>query len=101
ERRAEKWTPRHGESTRTGRLRCFFAGQVDESEIWSTFVYRGAWKWEYEHALHLYNKELPVVLLLDSVGYIRWHAVGLPTEEATETFQTLARRLAHEKRNFT
>ena len=21
--------------------------QVDESEIWSTFVYRGAWKWEY------------------------------------------------------
>lgn len=75
--------------------------QVDESEIWSTFVYRGAWKWEYEHALHLYNKELPVVLLLDSVGYIRWHAVGLPTEEATETFQTLARRLAHEKRNFT
>ena len=51
ERRAEKWTPRHGESTRTGRLRCFFAGQVDESEIWSTFVYRGAWKWEYVESL--------------------------------------------------
>jgi len=75
--------------------------QVDESEIWSTFVYRGAWKWEYEHALHLYNKDLPVVLLLDAVGYIRWHAVGLPTDDATEIFQSLAKRLAHEKRNFT
>lgn len=75
--------------------------QVDESEIWSTFVYRGAWKWEYEHALHLYNKDLPVVLLLDAVGYIRWHAVGLPTDEATQIFRSLAKRLAHEKRNFT
>ncbi|CAJ1387507.1 unnamed protein product, partial [Effrenium voratum] len=36
--------------------------QVEESELWTTFVYRGKWKWEYEHALHLYNKELPVVL---------------------------------------
>ena len=23
-----------------------FDDQVDESELWSTFVYRGAWKWE-------------------------------------------------------
>jgi len=75
--------------------------QVDESEIWSTFVYRGKWKWEYEHALHLYNKELPVVLLLDPLGYIRWHAVGLPTSEATQLFRTLARKLANEKKNYT
>lgn len=66
--------------------------QVDESEIWSTFVYRGAWKWEYvwsqgflslmlnpsssqteEHALHLYNKDLPVVLLCDT----KFHYVSL------------------------
>ena len=66
--------------------------QVDESEIWSTFVYRGAWKWEYvwsqgflslmlnpsssqteEHALHLYNKDLPVVLLCDT----KFHSVSL------------------------
>ena len=60
--------------------------KVNEDEIWSTFVYRGKWKWEYaqglealcpcsfrdvaeagdseERALHLYNKELPVVILL-------------------------------------
>eukprot|EP00440_Ansanella_granifera_P066485 gb/GFBE01072111.1/.p1 GENE.gb/GFBE01072111.1/~~gb/GFBE01072111.1/.p1 ORF type:complete len:381 (+),score=52.43 gb/GFBE01072111.1/:1-1143(+) len=75
--------------------------QVDESELWTTFVYRGKWKWEYEYALHLYNKELPVVLLIDPLGYIRWHAVGLPTTEATELFRSLARKLANEKKNFT
>lgn len=74
--------------------------QVEEDEIWSTFVYRGKWKWEYEHALHMYNKELPVVLLLDPLGYIRWHAVGLPTSEATELFKHVAKQLAHEKKNF-
>ncbi|CAE7381791.1 unnamed protein product [Symbiodinium pilosum] len=75
--------------------------QVDESEIWRTFVYRGKWKWEYERALHLYNKELPVVLLLDAVGYVRWHAVGLPTSEATALFKSLSRKLAHQKQDFT
>lgn len=68
--------------------------QVKEEEIWSTFVYRLKWKAEYERALHLYNKELPVVLLIDPLGYIRWHAVGLPTGEATAAFRGLARRLA-------
>eukprot|EP00933_Yihiella_yeosuensis_P037540 TRINITY_DN31504_c0_g1_i1.p1 TRINITY_DN31504_c0_g1~~TRINITY_DN31504_c0_g1_i1.p1 ORF type:complete len:394 (-),score=75.21 TRINITY_DN31504_c0_g1_i1:116-1297(-) len=71
--------------------------QVPEEELWSTFVYRGKWKWEYVYNLHLYNKELPVVLLIDKVGYIRWHAIGLPTPEATSLFKQLARRLAHEK----
>lgn len=75
--------------------------QVKEEEIWSTFVYRGKWKAEYARALHLYNKELPVVLLIDPLGYIRWHAVGLPTGEATVAFRSLARRLAAAKRDFT
>ncbi|CAE7513957.1 unnamed protein product [Symbiodinium natans] len=62
-------------SRRTHQLTKFqLRRQVDESELWTTFVYRGKWKWEYERALHLYNKELPVVLLLDAVGYVRWHA---------------------------
>lgn len=74
--------------------------QVDEKDIWSTFVYHGKWKWEYVYALHLYNKELPVVLLIDPLGYIRWHAVGLPSEEATQIFTTLSRKLALEKGNF-
>lgn len=71
--------------------------QVEEDELWSTFVYRGSWKWDYVRALHLYNKELPVVLLLDSFGYVRWHAVGLPTDEATAVFQELSRKLGKEK----
>eukprot|EP00442_Polarella_glacialis_P035802 CAMPEP_0115063960 /NCGR_PEP_ID=MMETSP0227-20121206/9404_1 /TAXON_ID=89957 /ORGANISM="Polarella glacialis, Strain CCMP 1383" /LENGTH=393 /DNA_ID=CAMNT_0002449533 /DNA_START=59 /DNA_END=1240 /DNA_ORIENTATION=- len=74
--------------------------QVDESELWTTFVYRGKWKWEYVYNLHLYNKDLPVVLLLDPLGYVRWHAVGLPTHEATDLFRTLAARLAREKKNY-
>lgn len=74
--------------------------QVEQDELFKTFVYRGTWKWEYEKALHLYDKELPVVLLIDPVGYIRWHAVGLPTEDATDVFRSLSSRLAREKRNY-
>lgn len=73
--------------------------QVAEDELFKTFVYKGKWKWEYEKALHLYDKELPVVLLIDSLGYIRWHAVGLPTEDATDVFRSLSRQLAKEKRS--
>jgi len=74
--------------------------QVPEDELFTTFVYRGKWKWEYEKALHMYDKELPVVLLIDPLGYIRWHAVGLPTEDATDIFRSLSHRLAREKRSF-
>lgn len=73
--------------------------QVNESEQFTTFVYRGKWKSEYVHALHLYNRELPVVLLLDQLGYIRWHAVGLPSDDAIAVFNDVAPRLAREKRS--
>jgi len=73
--------------------------QVPEDELFTTLVYRGKWKWEYVRALHLYDKNLPVVLLIDPLGYIRWHAVGLPTDDATEVFKQLSRRLAVEKRS--
>lgn len=74
--------------------------QVDEDELWTTFVYSGKWKWEYVHALHLYDKQLPVVLLLDSLGYVRWHAVGLPSEDSVEVFKQVSRKLALEKKTF-
>lgn len=74
--------------------------QVPEDELFTTFVYRGKWKWDMVRALHLYDKQLPTVLLLDALGYVRWHAVGLPSDDATEVFRTLSRRLATEKRNF-
>lgn len=68
--------------------------QVSEEEMFKTFVYKGKWKWEYVEALHLYDADLPVMLLLDSLGYVRWHAVGLPTEEATGVFKDVSRKLA-------
>jgi len=74
--------------------------QVEEDELWTTFVYSGKWKWEYVHSLHLYDKHLPVVLLLDSLGYVRWHAVGMPSEDAVEVFRDVSRKLATEKKGF-
>jgi len=74
--------------------------QVEAEEQHTTYVYRGKWKWEYARALHLYNPQLPVLLLLDPLGYIRWHAVGLPSEDATAVFRGLARKLAHEKQSY-
>merc|ERR550514_194920 len=88
-------------SRRTHHLTKFhLRRQVAESELHSTFVYRGKWKAEYVRSLHLYDRELPVLLLIDSLAYIRWHAVGLPTDDARELFRTLAHRLAHEKKNY-
>lgn len=74
--------------------------QVNEDEQFTTFVYRGKWKWEYVRALHLYDKYLPVVLLVDALGYVRWHAVGLPSDDATAVFRATSHQLATEKKNF-
>merc|ERR1739845_334583 len=70
--------------------------QVDDSELFTTFVYHGKWKFDYVKSLHLYNNQLPVVLLLDPLGYVRWHAVGLPSDDATAVFRSLASRLARD-----
>lgn len=90
----ESWLSRSSSGLTKFQLR----RQVEPEELFSTFVYKGKWRWEYVQALHLYDKQLPTVLLLDRLGYVRWHAVGLPTSEATETFRALARRLARERR---
>jgi len=74
--------------------------QVKEDELFTTMVYRGKWKPEIVRALHIYDKELPSILLIDPLGYVRWHAVGLPTDEATLLFRSLSRRLATEKKNY-
>merc|ERR1711879_746692 len=74
--------------------------QVEEDELFTTFVYRGKWKWEYVRAMHLYDKQLPALLLIDSLGYIRWHAVGLPSEDATAVFQSMCKRMATEKKTY-
>jgi len=69
-----------------------------DPEHFTTFVYRGKWKFEYVYKLHLYDKNLPVLLLLDRLAYIRWHAVGLPNDEASALFKKLSRQLSYEKK---
>lgn len=82
----------------------------------NTYVYRGKWRRDLIPKLHLYNPGLPVgefthmqesdfvssknvflVLMVDRLGYIRWHAVGLPTEKTLRTALPLLRQLIHEK----
>ena len=46
---------------------------------------------------HMYNKSLPSILLVDKRGYIRWHAVGIPTEESGKTMVELLEKLRREK----
>ena len=59
----------------------------------NTFVYRGKLTKELVLSLHLYDKSLPSVLLVDERGYIRWHAVGLPSEESLHALQLVANQL--------
>lgn len=73
--------------------------QVPDTEIFSTYVYRGKWKQEYVRALHLYDQSLPSFLLVDRLGYIRWHAVGLPSEDATEILLKVLPKVAKESKS--
>jgi hypothetical protein len=70
--------------------------QVPDSELFTTYVYRGKWKQEYVRALHLYDQSLPSFLLVDRLGYIRWHAVGLPSDDAKEVLMKVLRKAVKE-----
>ena len=61
------------------------------------FIYRGKWTRDLVLDFHLYNKALPSILLMDQKGYVRWHAVGLPTEESVATLLPLIKKLGREK----
>ena len=61
------------------------------------FVYRGKWHRDLVLDFHLYNKSLPSVLFMDKKGYVRWHAVGLPTDESVATMLPLLQKLVREK----
>ena len=60
------------------------------------YIYRGKWARDLVLDFHLYNQSLPSILLVDKKGYVRWHAVGLPTEECVSTLRPLISRLAKE-----
>lgn len=85
-------------SRRTSSLTKFtLRRQVETHELFETFVYRGKWTTEIVRTMP-YNQDLPSILLVDRYGYIRWHAVGLPTQEAIDTVKPLIQQLMHEKR---
>ena len=58
------------------------------------FIYTGKWSDELSLNFHVYNRQLPSILLVDSRGYIRWHAVGLPTDKAVEVFSEVVKSLS-------
>lgn len=72
-------------------------GQVEKEDIWNTFLYKGKINGDLVSSLQLYNKELPTCLLIDKKGYIRWHAIGLPNDDAEETLIRLYRKLRVER----
>jgi len=85
-------------SRRTSSLTKFtLRRQVETDELCETFVYRGRWTLDIVDAIP-YNQDVPTLLLVDRLGYIRWHAVGLPTTEALEALRPLIPLVASEKR---
>ncbi len=62
------------------------------------FVYRGKWTSEIARTFHVYNSKLPSVLLTDSRGFVRWHAVGLPTEESVGILDQVMKTIKKESR---
>ena len=63
--------------------------QLRHDEPNNVFVYRGKVTTELAAIFHLYDKTLPSILLVDSRGYVRWHAVGLPTEASLNALKFL------------
>jgi hypothetical protein len=78
-------------------LRSFTAEPTEETGSETTLIYRGKWHRDLVLDFHLYNTSLPSVLLIDKKGYVRWHAVGLPTDECVEAISPLLHRLSKEK----
>jgi hypothetical protein len=96
---SEGWLSRRTHPLTRQILRTF--GSSDESTTDQRkdklYIYRGSWKRDVVLDFHLYNSSLPCLLLIDKRGYIRWHAVGLPTDETVDLVGKLLPRLRNEK----
>ena len=94
---SEGWLSRRTHPLTRQILRSFRSEGIEPQEQEKTFIYKGNMNHELLLDFHLYNKSLPSILLVDSKGYIRWHAVGLPTEESGATMVALLQKLIREK----
>lgn len=94
---SEGWLSRRTHPLTRQILRSFRSEGIEPQKQEKTFIYKGNMNHELLLDFHLYNKSLPSILLVDSKGYIRWHAVGLPTEESGATMVALLQKLIREK----
>jgi len=93
----EGWLSRRTHPLTRQILRTFTSRDENQPNLDNMFIYRGKWKRDIVLDFHLYNKSLPSIMLIDKRGYIRWHAVGLPTEETIEIVHALLPKLRNEK----
>ena len=94
---SEGWFSRRTHPLTRQILRSFRSEQDKNTEHKTTFIYRGKMNREILLDFHMYNKSLPSILLVDKRGYIRWHAVGIPTVESGKTMVELLEKLRREK----
>ena len=93
----EGWLSRRTHPLTRQILRSFRSEDIEPSKQDKIFIYRGKMDKDVVLDFHSYNKSLPSILFIDKRGYIRWHAVGLPTEESTATANHLLNKLIKEK----
>lgn len=93
----EGWLSRRTHPLTRQILRTFRSEDVEPDKRDRMFIYRGKWHRHLVLDFHLYNKSLPTILFIDKLGYVRWHAVGLPTEDSVATMLPLLHKLVKEK----
>jgi hypothetical protein len=93
----EGWLSRRTHPLTRQILRSFRSEDIETSKQDKVFIYRGKLNKEIVLDFHSYNKSLPSILFIDPRGYVRWHAVGLPSEESTVTAKNLLQKLIREK----
>ena len=93
----EGWLSRRTHPLTRQILRSFRSEEVEPSKADKMYVYRGKWHRDLVLDFHLYNKSLPSILLVDKKGYVRWHAVGLPSDDSLEVMLRLLQKLVREK----
>ena len=93
----QDWLSRRTHPLTRQILRSFRSEDLEPTRRDKVLVYRGKMSRDIVLDFHAYNKSLPSVLFIDKLGYIRWHAVGLPTEESAELATLLLNKLVRER----
>jgi hypothetical protein len=94
---SQGWLSRRTHPLTRQILRSFRDEEVDASRHDKIYIYRGKLSREIALDFHVYNKSLPSILFIDKAGYVRWHAVGLPTDESVYFANNLLSKLTIEK----